>query len=145
MQRKNTALYAKLNTLVAKAERIEELSVGDWVFIDNTMDKSIGKIARIHDDSALVDCGEGHYLGGYISHIEPIPLTPEILEKNGFECSYAEDLHCSHYRYENMELLKWNSWKFWKFAIHNNGIFANILECRVSDVHQAVKRILPTP
>ena len=77
--------------------KISELSIGDWVFIDNTMDKSIGKIARIHYDSALVDCGEGHYLGGYISQIEPILLTPEILEKNGFDAPKAKVWNDSWY------------------------------------------------
>lgn len=49
-----------------------ELMIGDWVYIkDYPMIKSPQRIRPEHFVRSLVD-------------FEPIPLTPEILEKNGF-------------------------------------------------------------
>lgn len=66
--------------------RIEDLSVGDWV-----QDKK-GSIAQI---IGIENWSDGYALNvringtdvGCVSanEIEPIPLTPEILEKNGFK------------------------------------------------------------
>ena len=123
--------------------RIEELSVGDWVFIDNTMDKSIGKIARIHYDSALVDCGEGHYLGGYISQIEPIPLTPEILEKNGFEelkdkSWVGHNYHCHIQQHGSSWTLLSNKRGFYRTIRFENLAFVHELQnaLRLADVEK---------
>lgn len=67
--------------------RIEDLSVGDWV-----QDKK-GSIAQI---IGIENWSDGYVLNVRINGIdvgcvsanaiEPIPLTPEILEKNGFKC-----------------------------------------------------------
>ena len=66
--------------------RIEDLSVGDWV-----QDKK-GSIAQI---IGIENWSDGYVLNVRINGIdvgcvsanaiEPIPLTPEILEKNGFK------------------------------------------------------------
>lgn len=121
--------------------RIEELIIGDWV--NQKMNDGAYQVQWIEREivglikhTGTEEDGSIHLTAVPLECISPIPLTAEILVKNGFECIDVDDLHCSHYRYENMELLKWDGWVFWKFAIHNNGIFANILECRVSYIHQ---------
>lgn len=60
-----------------------ELMIGDWVKISHL--NKIGKVYRIdrangkgNGFAAVID---GDY---YEGNLEPIPLTPEILEKNGF-------------------------------------------------------------
>ena len=53
--------------------RIEELSVGDWVEIDGVATK----VWYLSQDSEVNDTT--------YDWVKPIPLTPEILEKYGFE------------------------------------------------------------
>lgn len=65
-----------------------ELMIGDLIFINNTPHK-IQAIDSI--DAEILADDELYYVGEDRCHsedkIEPIPLTPEILEKNGFERS----------------------------------------------------------
>lgn len=55
-----------------------ELMIGDWVSVKNKHVQVVG----ITTDSIETTDKEGFYSEDYF---EPIPLTPEILEKNGFE------------------------------------------------------------
>ena len=69
-----------------------ELMIGDWVFVHkptckghrvdyiNEMDEEIGADGEIYN----------------VCDIEPIPLTPEILEKNGFKIDKNET-YCKRY------------------------------------------------
>lgn len=82
--------------------RIEELSIGDWV-----QDKN-GKYAQI---LGIENWSDGYVLNVRINGVDvgcvsassahPIPLTPEILEKNGFvypckkDDDYCATLFCS--------------------------------------------------
>ncbi len=71
--------------------RIKDIMVGDWVIphiFDSTLEPS--KIVGIHYNSYKgkdyvdwVDCEVWDELS--MNDIEPVPLTAEILEKNGFE------------------------------------------------------------
>ena len=71
--------------------KANELQIGDWVIphvFDSTLEPS--KIVGIHYNSYKgedyvdwVDCEVWDELS--LNDIEPIPLTTEILEKNGFE------------------------------------------------------------
>jgi hypothetical protein len=59
--------------------KITDLSVGDWVSIDGEP----RKINTINGISGIVSFnGLGNYCGTGV--IEPIPITAEVLEKNGF-------------------------------------------------------------
>ena len=56
--------------------KLEELQIGDWVMFKN-------KYTRIKRTSkSLIDTTDFYEI--LPSQIEPIPITPEILEKNGF-------------------------------------------------------------
>lgn len=58
-----------------------DLMVGDWVTL---FDKYPAKVEAIGDTEVyLLDDDGVHWHVGY-EHIKPIPLTAEILEKNGF-------------------------------------------------------------
>ena len=59
--------------------KAEELMVGDWV----QLTQSPNKISKIENDRGFytVWCGG---VGTPEDFVEPIPLTPEILEKSGF-------------------------------------------------------------
>lgn len=75
----------------------EELEIGDWVYHDDIVfGREIAKIHRLNKNKNDVTIGMTVYRGdgtfsvaGYIltspdNDIHPIPLTPEILESNGF-------------------------------------------------------------
>lgn len=57
--------------------KISELSIGDWVEIDG----AATKVWYLSEDSEINDTT--------YDWVKPIPLTPEILEKNGLE--YEDD------------------------------------------------------
>lgn len=60
--------------------QISDLSIGDWVMVKGKAVKveSLGKIRN------YVEL-EGSLALFHIKAVQPIPVTPEILEKNGFE------------------------------------------------------------
>ncbi len=62
--------------------KIEELGIGDWV--RHTFYEENVRIVRIYGDSERVLTERGKLsISCHLNHFEPIPLTPEILEKNG--------------------------------------------------------------
>ena len=87
----------------------KELMIGDWVQID-APDRYAGAIGevkslRFHQekDSAYFHIFiSGRH--GIVSHevcsddIRPVPLTPEILEKNGFRVVFDGDLHATYFQ-----------------------------------------------
>ncbi len=63
--------------------KISDLSIGDWVrhtfYEDNLQIKRIdGECERLLAEKGLMS------VSCHLDHFEPIPLTPEILEKNGW-------------------------------------------------------------
>lgn len=60
--------------------KANELMIGDWV--DTPQGVRIVTIIG-SDKVAALHCGFSHWVP--IDELSPIPLTPEILEKNGFE------------------------------------------------------------
>ena len=62
---------------------VKELMKGDWVLQDDTLHQNRPcQIAGIYNDVIIDVTGEKVPL--HESHLKPIPLTKEILEKNGF-------------------------------------------------------------
>ena len=60
-----------------------DLMIGDWVCLkDDTKSELPLKVDGVLTDDISLE-GEG-FLGGVDGLIRPIPLTPELLEKNGF-------------------------------------------------------------
>lgn len=75
-----------------------ELMIGDWVMYDGTT----LKVSEIYDAGIYARGLMGNENRGYpFEHLEPILLTPEILEKNG--C--ALDEIDGSYRYPDLGLL----------------------------------------
>ena len=82
----------------------KDIMVGDWVVpyvFDSKLEPS--KIVGIHYNSYpgrdyvdWVDCESWDELS--LNDIEPIPLTPEILEKNGFRIIFESELHVSYFQ-----------------------------------------------
>lgn len=80
--------------------KISDLSVGDWVYVKwKSDDKWQGQIVAISCTESL----EVRLIGDIpfearctIEFVEPIPITPEILEANGWERN-EEDEHMEYY------------------------------------------------
>ena len=70
---------------------IENLMVGDWVLVKELdyNDKTT-VVSEYQHQIRLKDFAEAYNAGEYKVY-EPIPLTPEILEKNGFFDSYTNE------------------------------------------------------
>ena len=64
--------------------KANELMIGDWVYTNRDY-MPIAQVEAIYPH--FIFTKDGEYEGEEIKEndIEPIPLTPEILEKNGFE------------------------------------------------------------
>ena len=71
-----------------------DLMIGDWVCLkDDTKSELPLKVDGVLIDDISLE-GEG-FLGGVDGLVRPIPLTPEILEKNGFvqeDDAYMDDI-----------------------------------------------------
>lgn len=67
--------------------RIDELSVGDWVTYDRgTTPVQIAGLYQRNQQDCVVMSDSRYPEGviGFVEYLKPIPLTPEILEKNGW-------------------------------------------------------------
>jgi len=84
------------------ALRSLDLMIGDWVeindipkqikFIDDCINHKIIAHGVNKDGKTIV------YVGKLNEEVKPIPLTPEILEKNGFRIIFEGELHVSYFQ-----------------------------------------------
>lgn len=68
--------------------KISELSIGDWVRVDDfdkVLIKRVSAIDGTRNQIGIIKNNRSGIYWYYDDEFEPIPLTPEILEKNGFE------------------------------------------------------------
>lgn len=76
--------------------KASELSIGDWVKVLNYHWDGrpyTGQVNGITKKHGTYYLQFGSALSAKIDRCEPIPITPEILEKNGFE-QYGKDAYC---------------------------------------------------
>ena len=72
-------------SITLSAMKPTELMIGDWVMFTDPADGSKYPV-RLKSINANTCCGiEGKSLLSLTDDFEPIPITPEILEKNGFK------------------------------------------------------------
>lgn len=63
----------------------ESLMIGDWVYVPHSGSAThYGQVKAIYESCVSVYLGNGSWAGG-AEALKPIPLTAEILEKNGFK------------------------------------------------------------
>jgi hypothetical protein len=68
--------------------KISDLSIGDWVRVDDfdkVLIKRVSAIDGTRNQIGIIKNNRSGIYWYYDDEFEPIPLTPEILEKNGFE------------------------------------------------------------
>lgn len=63
--------------------KTKDLMIGDWVVRDSHKNNPV-QVLELHKQSAMLKLENG-WCGEAIDLIEPILLTPDILEKNGFK------------------------------------------------------------
>ena len=121
--------------------KCRDFMVGDFVCLkDDTKYELPLKVDGIIEDDISLE-GDG-FLGGIDGLIRPIPITPEILEKNGWkEHSYTLPHNLKEYFYVNDEKGIHLVWKRGTLSIwfayneDNDGIYSDIV-IPVKYVHQ---------
>lgn len=118
--------------------KINELSVGDWVRYDRGTDAVQIMGIYVRNNQECVVMSDSYYpdgVIGFVEHIKPIPLTPEILEKNGLE--YVDDgndavifLCCDMFW---ARLCVGDT--FWQVGIHNEDRLDAVV-CNVKHIHE---------
>jgi hypothetical protein len=63
-----------------------DLMVGDWLMSFGAPHKVVGIRTDMLEPHIKTDMSDTWYEEGIENLLEPIPLTPEILKKNGFSC-----------------------------------------------------------
>lgn len=82
--------------------KISDLSIGDWVRVDDldkVLIKRVSAIDGTRNQIGIIKNNRSGIYWYYDDEFEPIPLTPEILEKNGFV------------RGEYSEIREYNEWE----------------------------------
>lgn len=72
--------------------------VGDWVQLPD----SVGRVVSIAKNGIYFESEQGEGICTF-DHLQPIPLTPEILEMNGFENDFYEEESVADYHTIRLE------------------------------------------
>lgn len=105
--------------------KITDLSIGDWVrWNDNTY-----SVCVIDGVSLTVELAEeaGGTIEVAIDELSGIPITPEILEKNGISKTYESDEYAV-YKGEGFNVTEYYT-ELWEFEKHRNRMM-------IRNVHQ---------
>ena len=86
--------------------KVEDLMLGDWV--QGFVPDSYSTIYGIFNEQRIAIIAEPSkaYIELSIDDIQPIPLTPKILQKNGFE--YLKN--CGYEYYDDVVLVRYDTW-----------------------------------
>lgn len=107
---------------------IRDLSIGDWVLDGNNNPAQILAIENWSDGYVLnvriKDIGIGVVV---ITRVRPIPITQEILEKNGISKTYEGDEYAV-YKGEGFNVTEYYT-ELWEFERHRNRLM-------IRNVHQ---------
>jgi hypothetical protein len=106
--------------------KISELSIGDWVEWKVYDKPYVIHITQI-TDTIIQGVHDGIEYGMLLKQISPIPLTPEILEKNGISKTYESDEYAV-YKGEGFNVTYYYT-ELWEFERHRNRLM-------IRNVHQ---------
>lgn len=93
--------------------KVTDLMIGDWVNMGNPIDDKLvpTKIENIYGEE--INCKTGHtsddvptiVYGKWLRYAQPIPLTEEILTKNGWDFTNRKyGIYCEEDKFHNVEL-----------------------------------------
>ena len=120
--------------------KISDLSVGDWVMV-NGKPRKISVLAEVWNGSNEVLVGYIAHVSptGYnvvyykpIEHIKPIPITAEVLEKNGFERSTSQFIV---YHTDKVWISYDKPSETWSVTMYINDVTSN-LNANINYIHQ---------
>lgn len=95
--------------------KIEELSIGDYVNYEGKPVRIKGLCSMVTfeiNEHLICTCGVGC--------LDPIPLTPEILEKNGINKTYKSDEYAV-YKGEGFNVTDYYT-ELWEFSLRRNRV-----------------------
>lgn len=98
--------------------RVEELSIGDFLFF--TDGDCAVRVEEIYNDAQLlISDGDSISEPVHLTHLHPIPLTPEILEKNGVH--FVENFEDDEYLFAcpSFSVIWLKGRGEWKFCVPN--------------------------
>lgn len=126
--------------------KISDLSVGDWVEFHRTkgiyitpplFEKANARVIGTHrgaEVSLLVD-GKREFIAMPLSAIHPIPITPEILAKNGVkQTKYVGNLGYVFYQSDGFNAIRVVGSKWWNIIVSNE--CREVVKCYIQHVHQ---------
>ena len=95
--------------------KVTDLMVGDWLMFNGKP----CQVKGLHNDDTVTFTGYRSMF--YLIDAEPIPITPEILEKNGLEndplgCYFDEDKQCE------LEISSTDKGVYWTINYNEYGI-----------------------
>lgn len=107
---------------MSKALKISDLAVGDWVKVADGLIAQV-EYPRLRHDLVGVRFAEPFRVQAILvekqnvelEYIHPIPITPEILKKNGFRCIAVGDNGPSTPRQNYMRYEKWRVETQWGY------------------------------
>lgn len=125
---------------------VKELMIGN-IFGYIEEDKLVPVVVMKIDGQSDIVClrqSDGHMFNTMIDFLLPIPLTPEILEKNEFRIIFESELHVSYFRdihcfHTEVKVCKCGT--FQKLSMYDglgNGV--TIIECKY--VHQLQQALI---
>lgn len=101
--------------------KVTDLMVGDWVISIGAPHKIVGVRTDMLEPHIKTDMSDTWYEEGIEDLLEPIPLTQEILEKNGL----ANDLYGCHFKedeYMALEISSEEEGIYWTINYNEYGI-----------------------
>lgn len=114
--------------------KISDLSVGDWV------QDILGNICIIRNIFCgdLVECyvvEKGDELGIMIDRLRPIPITAELLEKNGAKkTEFVKDSGYEFYQCDDLYASRVEGSEWWTIIVRKE--YREVVKCYVQHVHQ---------
>lgn len=101
--------------------KVTDLMVGDWVMSFGAPHKVVGIRTDMFEPHIRTDMSDTWYEEGIENLLEPIPLTPEILKKNGL----ANDPHGCYFKedeYMALEISVEREGIYWTINYNEYGI-----------------------
>lgn len=114
----------------------EDLMIGDWVNVFDSP-KQIEGIRKFRNGDEIVYYDGDN--GNFIKSVTPIPLTPEILDKNGFN-KLTEPPYITYYELGLNEYMNKVLWYKGSIAIGYEGDNVYLCDCEyVHELQHALK------
>ena len=111
--------------------RAGDLMIGDWVKTVCPKQESYERVSDIHFSNYPYIITAGSEEKWFLVEVEPIPLTPEILQKNGFKKSESDTLSQTWAWAEKSEKIynRWVQVTFYNEPINDVSYLTKIETC----------------